>query len=32
MLPTSFMPTWLGGSGYCTDVVRYVDNMDEANI
>ena len=29
---TSFMPTWLGGKGYCTDLTRYLYNLDEANI
>lgn len=28
---TSFLPTWLGGSGYCTDVSRYINSFDEAN-
>jgi hypothetical protein len=29
--PTSFMPNWLGGDGYCTDVTRYFETFDEAN-
>ncbi len=29
--PTTFMPTWLGGQGYCTDLTRYVNSFDEAN-
>jgi hypothetical protein len=24
------MPTWLGGHGYCTDLGRYIYNLDEA--
>jgi len=28
---TTFMPTWLGGEGYCTDLTRYVNSFDEAN-
>ncbi len=31
VLPTTFMPTWMGGDGYCTDVTRYVSSFDEAN-
>ena len=26
------MPTWLGGSGYCTDVTRYLNTFDEATL
>ena len=25
---TSFMPTWLGGNGYCTDLSRYIYSLD----
>jgi hypothetical protein len=28
---TTFMPTFLGGDGYCTDVTRYMLSFDEAN-
>ena len=28
ILPTTFMPTWMGGDGYCTDVSRYVATFD----
>lgn len=24
------MPTWLGGEGYCSDVSRYINSLDEA--
>ena len=30
LLPTSYMPTWLGGNGDCTDCIRYVNSFDEA--
>lgn len=30
LLPTSYMPSWLGGNGDCTDCLRYVDSFDEA--
>ncbi len=30
LLPTSFMPTWLGGNGNCTDCIRYLKSFDEA--
>ena len=26
------MPTWLGGNGYCTDVTRYIRQLDEATL
>ncbi len=26
------MPTWLGGHGYCTDVTRYISQLNEANM
>ena len=29
---TSFMPTWLGGDGYCTDLTRYLHKLEEADI
>lgn len=25
---TTFMPTWLGGQGYCTDVTRYINSFE----
>jgi hypothetical protein len=28
LLNTSFMPTWLGGNGDCTDCLRYVNSFD----
>jgi hypothetical protein len=28
LLPTTFMPTWLGGDGYCTDLTRYLNQFD----
>jgi hypothetical protein len=31
ILPTTFMPTWLGGNGYCTDLTRYINQFDEAS-
>jgi hypothetical protein len=30
LLDTSYMPSWLGGSGDCTDCIRYVESFDEA--
>jgi hypothetical protein len=30
LLPTSYMPVWLGGSGDCTDCIRYINSFDEA--
>lgn len=28
---TTFLPTWMGGEGYCTDVTRYVETFDESS-
>jgi hypothetical protein len=28
LLPTSYMPTWLGGDGDCTDCLRYVKSFN----
>jgi hypothetical protein len=32
LLPTSFMPTFLGGNGDCTDCMRYIKSFDEATL
>lgn len=31
LLETTYMPTWLGGDGYCADLTRYINSFDEAN-
>ena len=28
LLDTSFMPSWLGGNGDCTDCLRYLNSFD----